>query len=199
MGGKRYSDDIKLGALYGADWPNFSGMPRTNPVRGPVFASHEELLRRDLEIINARTVAELGRLPPGELSAQIECKPNVPYWLMPAPRNPDGMEDGAMKLSNVAALAVFGASGALTACDTNGTRHQKDMNDTHAEPTAMAAASAHDLARDTPKGREGGKKTDGSDYGTRPAYEETKNRAEAPERERVEMASDIDFRSSYDK
>ncbi len=56
MGGKRYSDDIKLGALYGADWPNFSGMPRTNPVRGPVFASHQEL-RRDLEIVNARNVA----------------------------------------------------------------------------------------------------------------------------------------------
>ncbi len=56
MGGKRYSDDIKLGALYGADWPNFSGKPRTNPVRGPVFASHQEL-RRDLEIVNARNVA----------------------------------------------------------------------------------------------------------------------------------------------
>lgn len=116
MADKRRVDYVKLGALYGADWPNFSGIPRPDPTRGPVFISHEESLRRDLEIINACTVAELGPLLPGGLPAvkkqRIDTKGRPLLTLMKETR-----EEEAMKWNQLAATAAMALG--LAACERN--------------------------------------------------------------------------------
>ncbi len=77
---------------------------------------HDAQLLRDLQIINARTAAELGPLPPGGLPAEPRRKPEP--W---RPAAPVGQENEAMKIPNMAAAATLGVAAALAACGVDGT------------------------------------------------------------------------------
>jgi hypothetical protein len=74
---------------------------------------HDAQLLRDLAIVNARTQAELGPLPPGGMPVDPKRKPQSCR-----PRAPTGQdtEDEAMKLSHAAAAATLGIAGAAAAC-----------------------------------------------------------------------------------
>lgn len=81
---------------------------------------HDAQLLRDLQIINARTVAELGPLPPGGLPVEAKRKPR-PWRPMPsrAPAEP-WMEDDEMKRTDLAAALALSAAGVVAACGADG-------------------------------------------------------------------------------
>lgn len=115
MGDKRGSDYINLGAQYGAPRPDSGGIPRPDPTRGPVFVSHEETLRRDLRIINARTAAELGPLPLGGVPVQVKRKIDAKGRPLPQLSDAQTNEEEAMNLNQIAAAAAMAA--AMVACE----------------------------------------------------------------------------------
>lgn len=91
-----------------------SGRDRLGPLR-PNHGDrlHDLQLLRDLAVVNARTHAELGPLPPGGLPA--EPKRKAKPWRPMAPALPDiETEDEAMKFSYMTAAAVFSAATLLT-------------------------------------------------------------------------------------
>lgn len=115
MGDKRGSDYINLGTQYGAPRPDSGGIPRPDPTRGPVFVSHEETLRRDLRIINARTAAELGPLPLGGLPVQVKRRIDAKGRPLPQLSDAQTNEEEAMNLNQIAAAAAMAA--AMVACE----------------------------------------------------------------------------------
>lgn len=115
MGDKRGSDYINLGALYGASRPDNGGLLRPDPMRGPVFVSHEETLRRELAIINARIAAELGPLPMGGLPAVPKRRIDAKGRLLPALTSHETTEANTMKLNQMAAAAAITV--AMAACE----------------------------------------------------------------------------------
>ncbi|WP_249475533.1 FG-GAP repeat protein [Luteimonas galliterrae] len=118
MDNKRRTDGINLGALYGVSRPDTDCLPRPDPIRGPVFVSREESLRRDLENINVRTVAELGPMLPGGLPVAPKRK-HVPPQSTPMPEHGQAnfgyQEDETMKLSHVVVVTAVAAG--IVACD----------------------------------------------------------------------------------
>jgi hypothetical protein len=115
MGDKRGSGYINLGALYGIPRLNASGLPRPDPTHGPLFVSHEVTLQRDLAIINARTLAELGPLLPGGLPAAP--KRGMDAQAEPLPKRMDYQitERDAMKINQIVTIATI--TGGLLACE----------------------------------------------------------------------------------
>ncbi len=77
---------------------------------------HDAQLLRDLQIINARTAAELGPLPPGGLPVEPKRKPGP--WRPMAPLAPSEpwMEDDEMKRTHMAAVLTLSTAGMLAAC-----------------------------------------------------------------------------------
>ena len=84
--------------------------------------SHALQLLRDFTVINARTVRELGPLPPGGLPPVQKRKPDLPR---PAAQTPmlatNGIEeDDAMYWNKIAASTALAAVVALSACSVEG-------------------------------------------------------------------------------
>lgn len=77
---------------------------------------HDAQLLRDLRIINARTAAELGPLPPGGLPVEPKRKPKP--WRSAAP---SGQENEAVEIPKMATVATLSLAGALAACGVDST------------------------------------------------------------------------------
>ena len=79
--------------------------------------AHTLQLLRDLAIINARTVQELGPLPPGGLPMTVKRKPDLPRPARPpAPLHVETEEDETMTWNPITATAAFAIAGTLAAC-----------------------------------------------------------------------------------
>jgi hypothetical protein len=80
--------------------------------------AHAQTLLRDLSLINARTVRELGPLPPGGLPVEPKRKPNLPKRAAPPTRieSPQSNEESDMDWTRIAATATLTAAVSLSAC-----------------------------------------------------------------------------------
>lgn len=96
--------------------------------------SHDLQLLRDLEIANARTVVQLGPLPPGGFALQPKGKPGMPYQPLPAPADHETMEDETMKWNQAAAIAAMTTG--LAACEPSPATNATE------QPSATTQASS---------------------------------------------------------
>lgn len=92
------------------------------PNTPPQDLSHALQLLRDLAVINARTVRELGPLPPGGLPPVHKRKPDLPRAAAQTPMliTIGTQEDDAMYWSKIAASTALAAVAALSACGVEG-------------------------------------------------------------------------------
>ena len=99
--------------------------PKASPRRD---ISHEQQLLRDLGLINARVLQELGPLPAGGVQASPKRKPILPQLPLPSP-HPENQEDDAMKLNPI----VVAASLVLSACTPTSGSLDSQRNDQASE------------------------------------------------------------------
>ncbi len=129
--------------------------PPNNP---PQDLPHALQLLRDLAVINARTVRELGPLPPGGLPQVHKRKPDLPR---PAAQTPmlttiGTEEDDAMYWSKIAASTALAAVAALSACGVEGAPDDAiqpaaaEVAPMSAPPEAPAAAQLETLPQPAP-------------------------------------------------
>lgn len=115
---------------------------------------HDIQLLRDLAIVNARTQAELGPLPPGGLSGEPKRKPKP--W-HPTAQTIQKPENDAMKLSHAAAVATLSVASTLAACGMDGTSQESNVmlpqQEVQPPPTpAIAAPTAQKQSLEPPLG-----------------------------------------------
>lgn len=99
--------------------------------------AHEQVLLRELAMVNERTWRELGPLPPGGLPVMPKRKPQLPRPAVPpmvTARAPTD-EDSTMQWKSVVAVAALATGSALTACGAEGTAARVD-------PLAVAVPDA---------------------------------------------------------
>jgi hypothetical protein len=105
--------------------------------------AHAQALLRDLALINARTVRELGPLQPGGLPVEPKRKPNLPKRATP-PTHIESLnsnEESDMDWTRIAATATLTAAVSLSACaaDQGAQTSVTPPPPTQAEPVAAVA------------------------------------------------------------
>ncbi len=104
--------------------------------------SHNLQLLRDLAIINARTVQELGPLPPGGLPVIGKRKPDLPRPApppAPAPVHVETEEDETMTWNPITAATAFAIAGTLAGCAAEPSPPMDSFPASISEPAAVEA------------------------------------------------------------
>lgn len=125
----------------------------SNPYRPKAFTRrdvlHDQQLLRDLALINARMLQELGPLPTSGLPVDAKRRPVLPQLPLPSART-EIQEDDAMKFSPI----VVAASLALTACAPPNESPNAQRNDPTAETRETDSPSLRHKFRVNPSPRQ---------------------------------------------